>query len=85
MKKIKVKTPDYNIAARGEVIKCEPLICTFCGKHICPGTQKIYFRFPFLDSVTYKIELCSVKCIKEYYATHQWEPKKIEVVDDKDT
>ncbi len=82
--KVKVKTPDGNIVARGASIHCEPLICTFCGKHICPGTQKIYFQLPFLGSKQTEVELCSVKCIKEYYAGDDWTPEKIKVLQDKE-
>lgn len=65
----------------GKAIPVEPLSCAFCGNHICPGTKKIYYSVPLSGNIrTVFTELCSVRCVQEYYATDERESSSIQVI-----
>lgn len=76
VREIKIVMPDKTLV--GKAIPVEPLFCTFCGKHICPGTQKIYFKVPFLAKS--ETEICSVQCIRKYFASDKYNLSDIKVI-----
>lgn len=66
----------------GKAIPVEPIFCSFCGHHICPGTQKKYYSMPLSSNhPTISTELCSVRCIREYYSTDNRKASTISVVE----
>lgn len=82
IKDIKIIDAAGNIIAVGKAVPVEPLACTFCGNHICPGTKKIYYSLPLSsNNPTIFTEFCSVRCVQKYYTTDERETSTINVIE----
>ena len=80
-REIKIVDSSNNLIATGKAIPVEPLSCAFCGNHICPGTRKIYYSVPLSSTIlNVMTELCSVRCIQEFYTTEERKASSIKVI-----